>query len=240
VNKEAEILLSLSKTDKELVGYLTRKEELVNRKESITSDLAQSRQELEALEADLKQGASRQALEEHRLRDEQQKIMDRRKQLTAIGGAKVAKMVEREIDIASRTLESMEENALRAVEEVDALNNRIEELRSQVAELEEQLSSQGPEMDTELEEIEGRIGELSAERSGKFDDLEPRLRHLYNRVQGRYPDSPVAKAMKVSCRSCFRALPNQTYNQILAGNSLIQCPGCQRILVYVGEEVEPN
>ena len=52
------------------------------------------------------------------------------------------------------------------------------------------------------------------------------------RVNTRYPGEAVAAANKGSCRSCFRALPAQTYNQVLAGNILIQCPGCSRILVY--------
>ncbi len=236
MNNVAETLLSLSETDKEFVGFLARKNDLNSRKDKIVADLAESQKELEVLEAELKQGASRQAQEERKLHDEQQKIMERRKQLNAIGGAKVAKMVEREIDIASRSLESMEQATMKAIEEVDALTERVEALRSKVQGLEEERSTRVPEIEQELQEVEGRISQLAGERKGKFDALEPRLKHLYNRVQGRYPGSPVAIAKKCSCRSCFRALPNQTYNQILAGNSLIQCPGCQRILIYMGED----
>lgn len=236
MNKVAETLLSLSETDKEFVSFLARKNDLISRKERIVTDLAESQKELAVLEVELKQGVAHQAAEEHKLRDEQQKIMERRKQLNTIGGAKVAKMVEREIDIASRSLESMEQTTMKAIEEVDALTGRVESLRSQVQELEEERTTRIPEIEQELQEVEGRIVELAGERKGKFDDLEPRLKNLYNRVQGRYPGTPVSMAKKCSCRACFRALPNQTYNQILAGNSLIQCPGCQRILVYMGED----
>ena len=74
-----------------------------------------------------REGASRQALEEHRLKDEEKKIVDRRKQLSAIGGAKSAKLMERELDIATRVLQTMEQNAVQTLEEVDRLQEQLDD-----------------------------------------------------------------------------------------------------------------
>lgn len=233
MKKVGTTLLSLSELEKEIVGITGRKDELLCRRDVITSEIENLTEQLGSLETELEQGSSRQEQEEHRVKDEEAKIVERRKQLTAIGGAKVAKMVEREIDIASRSLEAMEETALKAVEEVDVLERKIYDLKERLSELEAQKVQCEPEIATELAELEASLGEREHKRDGLFNQLDARLKHLYLRVQGRYAGSPVAVAQRGSCRACFRALPSQTYNQVIAGNSLIQCPGCQRILVYM-------
>ena len=235
-NKLGQHLLSLSQRDSRICQLHYRQKELLARRSSLQEEVAALRVELTEKEAASCDVAARQALEDHRLKEEQAKIVERRKQLAAIGGAKVAKMMEREIDIAAKAIQSLEEAAIKVMEEAEVLNKEVTLLREQLEASEKALAEETPAADQELSSIENDLRIVNSERDGMFRELEPRLQRLYQRVQGRYPGSPVALASKSSCRACFRALPQQTYNQIMAGYYLIQCPGCARILIYTDEQ----
>lgn len=231
-------LLALSQVDAGILGHTQRRTQLQERREMLSGELEEQRKGLATLEEEKKLAQARQAEEEQRLRDENEKIVQRRKQLTALGGAKAARLVEREIDIASRTLQAMEQRQLKILEELEDFDRNIKERGEIIEKLHHELHEGHSAYETQLVEIEKELASLQEERQVLVTGLEERLLQLYNRVKSRYPTEPVAVAANGSCRSCFRALPPQTYNQILAGNFSIQCPGCSRILVYLPEEAE--
>ena len=234
-NKLGQLLLTLSEHDQRICQFTNRQKELNDRRNSLEREIAELRTVIEENEGQYREVASRQALEDHRLKEEQARIVERRKQLTAIGGAKVAKMMEREIDIAGKAVQTLEDEAMKVMEEAERLNKVVTEAKEKLETLSATLTSETPQIESELNSINGELSGARTEREALYNTLEPRLQRLYHRVQGRYPASPVAHASKASCRACFRSLPQQTYNQIMAGYYLIQCPGCARILVYTEE-----
>lgn len=232
----SKILFSLSETDKNIQEFSVQKKGIEERRQALVDQLSATRGRLEELEGLHKEAESRRVLEEHRLRDEEQKIVERRKQLTAIGGAKSAKLVEREIDIASRSLETMEKSVLEAVSVCDQLDGQLTELRENADRLHMELEETTHETEKNLEDLTGKLAELNEEHDTLLKQIDERLKNLYRKVNNRYPGEAVALAKKGSCRSCYRALPAQLYNQVMAGNRLIQCPGCSRILVFADTE----
>ena len=230
--KVTSILFALAETDKEIQSLVTEKQQIEHQRAEVIGRLAKAKERLESIEGLYREGASRHALEEHRLKDEEQKIVERRKQLTAIGGAKSAKLMERELDIATRVLQTMEQNSVQTLEEVEQLKAQAEEARSEVEELEKEYESLGEETDETLQTLDKDINKLDSSREKQLGKIDQRLKNLYRKVNTRYPGEAIAICRDGACRSCFRSLPAQLYNQILAGNMLLQCPGCSRILVH--------
>jgi len=234
--KFSEQLLLLSQTDFKIHAINTKKSDLEFQNKLLAEELSERRKRLSDLESAHKEGTLKQVLEEHRLRDEQHKITERRKQLGSIMGAKGAKLIEREIDISSRAVKLVEERAMRALEAVDDIQKDLQELKSSVEAMEEEVEKKTSENQEVISTLTDELKGLEKERDGLLKKLEDKVRNLYRRVQGRYPGQAVAEVKNQSCRSCFRALPPQTYNQILAGSALVQCPGCNRILAYLGND----
>ena len=234
-NKISKTLFALSETDKDIKQYTEKKSEIETKRGALFGDLSRSKERLQEVELLHKDAASRQGGDEHRLKDEEAKIIERRKQLTALGGAKSAKLVERELDIASRVLESLEKTAMEAMESAERLNTELATLKARVHELEVEFEDSTSGTEKDLTEIEKKLTSLDDERQVSLSKLDDRLRNLYQKVNARYPGAAVAVARGGACRSCYRALPAQTFNQVMAGNLLIQCPGCSRILVYTDE-----
>lgn len=228
---QSAVLLSLASVDGKLLVVTREKKDIEAKRELSFKEIAALKQSADQLEAQKALGSTRQELEQSRLKDEERKIVERRKQLTALGGTRGAKLVEREIDIATRTLQTMEQKALTAMAEVDGYDAKIAVLRTQLDEKQLAFEEANAQDDSRMAELEKEIKTLSDERDQLAQQLEDRTRNLYNRVNQRYTGTAVAKAEAAACRACFRSLPAQTFNQVLAGNVLIQCPGCSRILV---------
>ena len=231
MDKVTGILFSLSETDKEIVLLSAQKRDIEGRRAALLATLTKTKSDLDSLEASVADGASRRALEEHRLKEEERKIVERRKQLATIGGAKSAKFMERELDIASRVLQTMEQTAIQAMDEVDQTQTKLESVRAQSQELETQYEEFGKETEKELSGLDKELGKLESVRDKQLEKIDQRLKNLYRKVNSRYPGHAIALAKGGACRSCFRALPAQLYNQVIAGNMLLQCPGCSRLLV---------
>lgn len=231
-DKVGKTLSALSEVDREIATFRNRRKAIENNQEDITAELAQVVTRLDELDTARVDAEKKHTYEEQRLKEEETKIVERRKQLTTIGGAKSAKLVERELDIATRLLEGLEKNATEAFENLDNIKAQLSDISDRRSGLEQSLEELKKESTPELEEIEKNLGKLNKQREGLLEKLEPRLQSLYSRVNERYPGEAVAAAEEGACQSCCRALPQQRYNQIMAGNLLIQCPGCSRILVY--------
>lgn len=231
-SKVTKTLFSLSETDKELQSLVVQRREVEEKRAALLNELALAKERAELLEGKYKESASRKALEEHRLRDEEQKILERRKQLTALGGAKSAKLMERELEIATRVLQTMEQSAVQTNQEVERLEAALADAKDRVEELEKESESLTQQAEESLNELEKNISKLDSSREKHLEKLELRLKNLYRKVSSRYQGEAIAICRDGACRSCFRALPAQMYNQVLAGNMLLQCPGCSRILVH--------
>ena len=224
-------LIGLADADSLVNGFVIERDEILEVRNGLQKQIDQLQTSLEECEAKLESRRSEQVEETNKLKSEEMRIVEQRKQLTTMG-SKSAKLVERQIDLASQTLQQMEEKAVKAIEEVERLENDKDDIREKLSELQSQLKVDEETNDSRLTEIEGEVSKLEKSRDGSIGKLDDRLAKLYDKVHGRYPESAVSIAQKGSCRKCYRALPKQMYNQILSGTTSIQCPGCSRILVY--------
>lgn len=232
LSKVTKTLFSLSETDIELQALVVQRKEVEDKRASLLVQLAGAKEKVEQVEGRYNECASRRALEEHRLKDEELKIIERRKQLAALGGAKSAKLMERELDIATRVLQTMEQSISQSAQEVTKLEEELTTIKLQADELGSQYDTVATETESALGDLEKNISKLDSSREKHLNKLELRLKNLYRRVSTRYQGEAIAICRDGACRSCFRSLPAQLYNQVLAGNMLLQCPGCSRILVH--------
>jgi uncharacterized protein len=237
---QSEMLLKLNSID----GSIVEKERNVKERKDVLEKVlklyAKKSAVLESVQHELEKATEIHSTEERKLKEEEVKIVERRKQLTSLGGAKSAKLVERELDIAKRIMETLEQNVLEAISAMEELSGKRDILLKEVEELKEKRDSLQKEVDDLLSVSEKEIESLRKERKDILLTLDARLQMLYKRVESRYRGDAIALAESGSCRSCFRALPAQTFNQVIAGYNLIQCPGCSRILVHVPAEQSAN
>ncbi len=231
----SKLLLQLSETDKDTLLLANERGDIRKKLTTETEKLERERKRLVALEADYQTRSERQSREETQLRDEERRIVERRKQLTA-GGVKNAKLLERELDVATRTIHNLEQNAINTMEEVEAAGTQVAVQRESLEKLETHVATLRLEQEARLSAIESQVAKLGEEIKSLRGKADPALLRLYDRIRTRYPANPVAVIKESSCQGCYRALPHMTVNQILAGNANVQCPGCHRLLVMLEQD----
>ncbi|HMO17777.1 MAG TPA: hypothetical protein PKA63_07170 [Oligoflexia bacterium] len=230
---QSENLKALNDLDKTILDLEKGIKEIQSSVEENLKVFSVKNRQLEVVSRDLVAATLTHESEDKKLKEEEVKIVERRKQLTSLGGAKSAKLMERELDIAKRIMETLEQNVISALEKMDALSKQKDILLAQVDSLSAALRTEESEAKEKCSSAEKELVSLRSNRELLLKKLDERLQSLYKRVEKRYRGEAVAIAENGSCRSCFRALPAQTFNQVIAGYNLIQCPGCSRILIYL-------
>jgi len=231
VNK---LLLDLCGLDSQIFSHDQRRKEIQKRSYALSVELERRRGLLRQCQEDLDASLARSSQEHARLKSEEDRITDRRKQLSNISGAKAAKIIEKEIEISSRSLEILGESSREAEALVRRASAKMEQIQAACDALQDRVQSESPEQEVELKSTTKSLSQLSNKRIALVDNISninSRVMPLYDKIARRYPDGAVAVASDGSCRSCFRALPSQLYNQILAGNIMLQCPGCSRMII---------
>lgn len=223
-------LADLAETDRRITILTVQREELVKKRSLQQSRLKQERDRLAVISAKYQSATTLQQSEETRLRTEEQHIIDRRKQLSSFGGAKSAKFLEREIDVAARSVQTLEENVFKALQELDDLTRVRDDQAAALEKFESEVATDTTATDSMLTKIAAELETLQAQRPERASRVDPTMLRLYDRVRTRYPAEPLAIADNGSCKSCFRSLPVQLFNQVTNGSALLQCPGCSRIL----------
>ncbi|MCC6953605.1 MAG: hypothetical protein IT290_05765 [Deltaproteobacteria bacterium] len=228
-------LRALAENDRKFVILSARQEELTKRKNTLLNHLKTEQDKFTTLQAQHAHQLQTQSAREVQLRQEEERIVERRKQMSNMGGSKGAKYLERDIDTAARALQQLEEQVIRAMEESDRIGKHLEAFRSALDDMGARYAKEIEEINQNLELSRSESIIVSGERAALVDAVNPKFLSLYDRVRKRFPADPVAIAREEGCESCHRSIPKQTLNLVSVGDTLYQCPGCNRILLAATE-----
>jgi len=194
---------------------------------------AQLEQELkDKLLADKKARLQR---EEKSLKEEQEKLVARRKALTTFSNYKLQQAAEREIDHASRQLRVREEALLGVLEENEKLEEECKALASSTKSLTESLNKLTQEAKEAFSVFAGREKEYKQERAELVTKIDAAALAMYERIRERHPCDAVVAVKGQACAGCYIQVAPQLIVEIARGDTLVKCRGCGRIL-YLEED----
>ena len=172
--------------------------------------------------------------EEKHLRDEQSKLIDRRKALGSFPSLKLQQAAQKEIENTSRDLSTREETLLGQLDELEALEKKFNDRVTFEAEESKEIesaTSEFLEMKTGFDERRKRQLE---QRQILVAQVDPASLVTYDRVHDKYMMDPVVPLQGKNCSGCFMQLGPQVFVILNKGDALVRCPGCSRI-VYLAE-----
>ena len=78
-----------------------------------------------------------------------------------------------------------------------------------------------------------RLLELESDRIAIAAELDDRLLNIFNRQRMKQSDGvAIAEVKDGVCQGCHMNIPPQMYNELQRGNSLINCPSCERLIYW--------
>jgi predicted nucleic acid-binding Zn-ribbon protein len=145
----------------------------------------------------------------------------------------------KELQDLDADLKSLREETKRREEKLLAILVQLDEAESDLgsatdaaAAIENEWRSGQDEMLQEKARIEPEVGRLRALRDEQATAFDRSLMSLYNTLRERRGGRAVAKVERGMCQGCRISLPMSVLQRARAGNGLVQCVSCERILLF--------
>ena len=230
------VLEDLQELDLKSDGSQARIQDALSEIEALDGRLEDVRSAVEVKSAEITAvDAERQAFEDN-LVVENANIVRSEANLKGITTQKEYQAVNKEIASAKKLIIELEDQILQKI-------TRLDELKAELAAMEEDLQSLDQNLGVQKDEIRARVKSEEASvtsdaklRSERVKSIPPGLLKRYEKLREGRKGIAVVEARDGGCLGCNMHIPPQMYNNLYRGEELITCPHCQRILVLKQEE----
>jgi hypothetical protein len=138
----------------------------------------------------------------------------------------------KEIEAAKEKAKRWEETIVQALEEEAAAKRTGATVAGELQQKEAAAREETVRFEQDLTAARLEQRELIAKRAGLIARLAVPMRAKYERLWSSKGDTAIVGVRQGSCGGCHYNLPPQTVNEVRAGQRLMLCEGCGRILVW--------
>jgi uncharacterized protein len=138
----------------------------------------------------------------------------------------------REIEEQKKKNSLIETDILEFFEKIEAGEAGLKAAKAASEKEAQDCENRKKDFDKKLERANQLMPEQEKARNEVVAGLAPAALELYTWNREKVGAKAVARIVDETCQCCFRIVPSQMYNEVLAGEKLLTCPNCNRILVY--------
>ncbi|MDI6853619.1 MAG: C4-type zinc ribbon domain-containing protein [Deltaproteobacteria bacterium] len=229
-------LIDLHELDKEisevdqLLNHLPKElEALAQQLETLKSNLAARLQELEDLQKQRREA-------EAEVEDLEEGIKESRKRLLTIKKDLEYKAMLKEIGFKEDQRDQRETKVLELMEAIEAITGSIGELEQEIETEQHAFSRRETEVAAQVAKLREERAKLETKRVGLRKGLPAALLKRYEFINQRRNGGAVAEVRHGVCTGCHMNILPQQFIDLQKGEEILQCPHCQRILYWLGEE----
>ncbi len=231
-------LIDLSEVDMSLARILARRKELETQLADKLLAIEEQEREFEDKSAQATNDRETFRREEKRLKEENEKLVGRRKALDSFSDYKSQQAAQKEIEQTSRQLGTQEEKLLATLDALEALEGEAATLKETLDKAKEEFATFEEDAKGELVTLEERGAEKQAARDEIASNVGARDLVAYDRIKNRFPMDPVVALQGQACGGCHMELGPQVMVQVARAESLVKCGGCGRFLYMASNEEE--
>ena len=236
MEEDMKLLIDLQLCDTEIGDLERRIAEVPLRIKEIEDKLAEMDDEWKAAEKQLEDvKLERRGLEKDIEMAESQ-IGKANTKLSNIKSNKEYKAALKEIDDLTREKSRLEDKAIEFMEQVDFLSQQCvakkeerDRFQQEVMEEKENILREMDSMDKTLKTLGTKRGQFCTKVSGE-------LLRKYDFIRERKSGVALSSVLDGVCQACHMEIPPQRYNELLRGESLLDCPNCHRIIYWGDNE----
>ncbi len=181
---------------------------------------------------------SRCSKEEKSIKEEQDKLVARRKALASFGNYKVQQAAEKEIEQVSKGLSAREDQLLTLMEEADSAAKELATIVQKYETLSAEFETLAGEVSELIISLEERHLQKSEERAKAATEVPNTELVLYDKVRSKYSMNAIVPIINGACTGCFMSVVPQAIALVIKGSPITRCPGCARIL-FIEKNSDP-
>ncbi len=130
-----------------------------------------------------------------------------------------------------------EDEALTALQSADDLGTQEKEATEAVEDAEQRLEQIRSEVAQHTAEFEQELAQVEAEMERAREGINPEVFSAYTRLLASNFERPLVPVKSRVCQGCFTQITKQTENLLMRGSEIVYCHSCGRMLLLAdGEE----
>lgn len=138
--------------------------------------------------------------------------------------------LQADVDQLKHQLSTVEDRDLAALAALETAQTELGSAEAELSSMEEAWQSEQAELRRQVETLSAEIATKDAARAEQAADIDKELLAQYDHIRRAHQGRGVAKLDRNLCLGCRISLPVSTVNKARAGNTIVQCPNCERIL----------
>jgi uncharacterized protein len=220
--------LEIAKLDAEIS---TEQADLATKEESfneIQTSIDELKEKIEAAET------QRRELEAE-LQDELSRIKERQSKMMQVQTNREYQSLLKEIEDGKKNIKEKEEEIVRIMETSEANAKIMAEQENLVKDEQKELADMKAKVQKHTQSIEGKKSKIVVKREAKAKNIKTAALRKYDMLRIRRNGKAVVGVINGVCQGCFMSIPPQHFNNILKGDTILNCPTCQRILFHQPE-----
>ena len=235
-SKLIENLIEIGKLDAQIARILIEKNNAIKKYADVDNKLNQRALVLSEKSNLLKLKQEKYSKEESTIKEERQKLVDRRKAIYSFNDYKVQQTAQKEIEFASKQLDAREEHLLPVLDEIEILKKDYDNVLNDCKTLKQTLNKLQKDKDDIEATFKKREEESLQRKDVIIKDVPRDALQEYNKAKNRNPIDPVVSINSSNlCGGCSMKLGSQVVVDVSRGDKVVHCPGCNRIL-YINVE----
>jgi predicted nucleic acid-binding Zn-ribbon protein len=220
-------------------------QEITQTMEKLPADLKAGETVLEELQAEhadqvqtLENLKSQRRETEAEMGEMEEGIKKSRQRLMEIKSNIEYKAMLKEIAFKEDQRDQRETGILELMEQLEAQSRLITERQRQMQELEADLEKQRQEVAQQMEKLDQKLAGLEEQRKKLRKAVPAQLLKRYEFIRQRRNGTAVCPVRGGVCMGCHMNILPQQFIDLQKGTEILQCPHCQRLLYWAGEEAE--
>ena len=226
-------LIKIQEIDLEMDGLRERARAIPVESAELDAELAEARKALETAKAKHLELEKQQRHEELIHDDKNALLKKYDQQLFSVKTNKEYKAILAEMDLAKAEISSIEDRILELMTDIDYVKGEMASAEEALRHEEAKVAERKRELDKELENVQQQLEEREQQKQALIPRVDEDLYGLYEKIRKAKTNGPSAvPAKNDSCSGCYMQVPPQVVNELIAGDRLITCQSCSRILYW--------
>ncbi len=138
--------------------------------------------------------------------------------------------LDRDLQMHKRQRSALDDKLLELMEAVEQAQARANDAARALEQAEAKRAHNLEQMERERAGLSARLAELAADRERTRAALDPGVVRQYDRLRQTKAGRAVAPLKRDACGACGVAVPTGLMSRVQAGDAVVLCPSCGRIL----------
>jgi predicted nucleic acid-binding Zn-ribbon protein len=138
--------------------------------------------------------------------------------------------LQKDINSLKRQRNALDDEGLTNIEALESATSAVAAARTALAEVEAIFKEREASLRSERSRAARESETLDSERSSRTQGMDPTALGMYEKLRSVKQGRAVARLERTSCSGCHISLPIHLVQRVKGGDTIVQCPNCERIL----------